>query len=415
MIRARFGRTRFRLGSTRGDKGGRCRSKVASLGVAATSLTVAQMLESDGPGGAEMVVLQLAEELRERGHTVIHVGPAHGLGWLGDKFRAAGIATTTFREGRPPDLRLVRHLSRILREQRVDVVHSHEFSCSVYGAAAARVMRAPHVITMHGNSTMTHALRRRVAVRWAFRNSAANVAVSHATKRQLDLDLGLAPAALEVVHNGVPIRTGDPEPVRRELGVREGEVLILAVGNLDPRKGHIFLLEALAQLDAEGSAIPWRLAIAGGRGGPERPRLEAFAADRGFADRVHILGQREDIPSLQAAADIFVMPSLWEGLPLALLEAMFGGTAIVASEISGIPEAIVHDEHGLLTPPGDSRALAAALRKLLAEPPERVRLATAARARAEREFSVRAMADRYEKLYRAGSLGPSSRSRSSPL
>jgi glycosyltransferase involved in cell wall biosynthesis len=291
----------------------------------------------------------------------------------------------------------------MLRRWGVDLVHSHEFSGSVYGAAAARVIGVPHVVTMHGNATMTDAWRRRVALRWAFRNSAVKAAVSQATKQQLDRDLGLAPAVLRVVHNGVPIRPGDPEPVRRELGVREGEVLILSVGNLDPRKGHIVLLEALAQLASAGCAVPWRLAIAGGRGGPERPRLEAFAAQHGFADRVHILAQREDIPNLQAAADIFAMPSLWEGLPLALLEAMFGETAIVASETSGIPEAIVHGEHGLLTPPGDSHSLATALMKLLCDPEERARLATAARARADREFSVHAMADRYETLYQVRS------------
>lgn len=383
--------------------------------MAATSLTVAQMLESDGPGGAETVVFQLAEELRARGHGVVPVGPAQGVGWLGQKFRAAGFQPETFVEGRPPDLRLIRHLSRMLRRREVDVVHSHEFSCSVYGAAAARLIGVPHVVTMHGHPTMTQAWRRRVAVRWAFRNSAANVAVSQATKRQLDRDLGLAPGVLRVVHNGIPFRPGAPEPVRREFGLREGEVLILAVGNLDARKGHIFLLEALAQLEAAGTRVPWRLAIAGGRGGPERPRLEAFAAQHGLAERVHILGQREDIPDLQAAADVFAMPSLWEGLPLALLEAMLGGTAIVASETSGIPEAIVPGEHGLLTPPGDSRALAAALARLLNDPVERGRLAAAARARAEREFSIHAMTGSYEALYRSAlASGGSSPSRSSP-
>ena len=376
--------------------------------VPATSLIVAQMLETDGPGGAETVVFQLAEELRARGHTVVHVGPERGLGWLGGKLRAAGFASETFSEGRPPDLRLVRKLSRLLREWKVDVVHSHEFSCAVYGTAAARWLGLPNVITMHGNSTMTQAWRRRAAVRWAFRNSAASVAVSRATKLQLDRDLGLAPSIVQVVHNGIPIRAGDAEPVRREFGVREGELLILAVGNLDPRKGHMILLEALAQLDAEGCAVPWRLVIAGGRGGPERPRLEAFAAERGFAARVHILGQREDIPNLQAAADIFAMPSLWEGLPLALLEAMFGGTAIVASDTSGIPEAIAHCEHGLLVPPGDSRALAAALGQLIRDSQLRARLASAARARAESEFSIGAMANGYSKLYR-NALGSGSR------
>ena len=101
--------------------------------------------------------------------------------------------------------------------------------------------------------------------------------------------------------------------------MRSGELLLMAVGNLDARKGHIYLLRALQQLRAAGDGTAWRVAIAGGRGGDQREALEAFAREHGFFDRLHLLTQREDIPNLLAAADIFTMPSLWEGLPLALL------------------------------------------------------------------------------------------------
>jgi glycosyltransferase involved in cell wall biosynthesis len=183
--------------------------------------------------------------------------------------------------------------------------------------------------------------------------------------------------------------------------VKEGEVLILAVGNLDPRKGHIVLLRALHELAGRGRDRAWRLAIAGGRGGPEQPGLEAFAAEHGMTDRVHILKYRRDIPDLLAAADILAMPSLWEGLPLAILEAMLAGTAVVASETSGIPEAIVSGEHGLLTPPGDVLALAGALETLMSDPAYRLRLADQARDRAMAEFTIGAMTGAYEELYRA--------------
>lgn len=362
-------------------------------------LTIAQLLETDGPGGAEVVVFQLAEELRRRGHVVVPVGPANGFGWLSGKFRAAGVEPATFTLRRPLDWGCVRGLRQLFRERKVDVAHTHEFTMAVYGAMAAKLERLPHVTTMHGNQGMTRAWRRRVALRWAFRNSRAAVAVSWATKQQLDADLGLAPGVLGVVHNGIPVRAGDPGPVRRELGVLPGELLILAVGNLDPRKGHIVLLRALARLEAEGLGVRWRLAIVGGRGGPEREQLESFAAEHGFADRLHILLNRDDVPSLQAAADVFCMPSLWEGLPLALLEAMFASTAIVASDTSGIPEAITSGREGLLVPPGDDAALAAALGRVLGSPAERERLAAAALRRARAEFTIGSMADAYERLY----------------
>ena len=362
-------------------------------------MSVALMLETDGPGGAEVVLFQLAEELRRRGHTVVPVGPAKGVGWLSGKLRASGFEPATFTLRRPLDWGCVRGLRELFAQQRVDLVHSHEFTMAVYGALAAKLSGLPHVITMHGNQSMTRVLRRRIALRWAFRNSRATAAVSAATKQQLDADLGLSPRVISVIRNGIPVRLGDPAAVRLELGVRPGEALLLAVGNLDERKGHIVLLRALARLEAEGLAVPWQLAIAGGRGGPERERLESFAAEHGMADRLHILTYRDDVPSLQAAADIFCMPSLWEGLPLALLEAMFASTAIVASETSGIPEAITSDREGLLVAPGDDVALARALRRVLESPEERTRLADAALRRAQAEFTVAKMADAYERLY----------------
>jgi glycosyltransferase involved in cell wall biosynthesis len=108
---------------------------------------------------------------------------------------------------------------------------------------------------------------------------------------------------------------------------------------------------------------------------------------------------RDDVPSLLTAADVFCMPSLWEGLPLAVLEAMFASTAIVASATSGIPEAITSEREGLLVPPGDDAALAAALRRALESPAERARLAGAALRRAENDFTIGSMADAYERLY----------------
>lgn len=368
--------------------------------MASQPLRVALMLETDGPGGAEVILLNLGRELRARGHTVYPVGPERGTRWLSSSFKADGFEHQTFALARPLDWRGPLTLAKMLRRLRIDVVHSHEFTMSVYGAAASRLVGCPHISTMHGNRTMTHALRRRVALRWAFRNSYATTAVSTATKVQLDDDLGLQPGVIRVLRNGVPIPCGDPEPVRRELGLRAAEVLILAVGNLDARKGHIFLLDALDRLSQGRGVGPWRLAIAGGRGGPERERLETFAAEHGMADRVHILKHRNDIPDLLAAADILAMPSLWEGLPLAILEAMLAGTAVVASEASGIPEAIVSGEQGLLTPAGDSEALARALETLIVDEPTRLRLAAHAQDRALAEFTIDAMTDRYEELYR---------------
>ena len=368
-------------------------------GRARTSLRVAMMIESDGPGGAEMMVFRLAEELRRRGHSVIPVGPSTGTGWLGSKFGDVGVITETFRLDWPIDPACVGRFVKFFRRHRIDVVHSHEFTMGVYGSAAARLLSLPLILTMHGGLTVTKALRRRVALRWAIRGSANAVAVSNATREDFARDLGIRKSAFTVVHNGVPADAGNAERVRREFGCKDDETIILVVGNLERNKNHRMLLEALARLEDEGLSTPWRLILAAGRGGSEHAYLRELIGSRNWDDRVHIALGRDDIPDLQALADIFVMPSLWEGLPMALLEAMVAGKAILASATAGIPEAIDNGKEGLLVAPGDLDALTAGLRTLLADRGQRARLGEAARSRARSEFTVEVMTNRYEALY----------------
>jgi len=363
-------------------------------------LRIAMMLESDGPGGAEMMVFRLSEELRDRGHTILPVGPMNGVGWLGDLFRGAGMPPEVFRLRRPVDPACVRGLVELFRQHRIDAVHSHEFTMAVYGAAASRLLDLPHVISMHGGFKVCKVLRRRVALRWAMRNSDHAVMVSRATQRQFATDLGLNEARFTVVPNGVPVRSGNASRVRAEFGIAAGECVLVAVGTLERHKGHRVLLEALVSLVRGGLSTPWRLIIAGGRGGDQHESLLEFVRTEKLSDRVHIVTNRNDIPDLLALADVFVMPSIWEGLPMALLEAMVGGKAIVASATAGIPEAILDGRDGLLAPPGDVGKLAEALRAVISDPACRVALSAAAAARGRREFTVQVMADRYEALYR---------------
>lgn len=357
------------------------------------------MIESDGPGGAEMMVFRLSEELRRRGHHVVPVGPATGTGWMGGLFRNAGFSEETFWLKRPVDPACVGRFIEMFRRHRVDIVHSHEFTMAVYGAAATGVLGLPHVLTVHGGLTATKALRRRIALRWAIRQSGRAVAVSNATREDFARDLGVRSTTFAVVHNGVPVKAGNAERVRREFGINDGEVVMLAVGNLDRNKNHRMLLEALLRLENDGMTTPWRLIIAAGRGGEEHQYLQDHLRTRNLGGRVHIVMARDDVADLQAAADIYVMPSLWEGLPMALLEAMVAGNAIVASATAGIPEAISHGREGLLVLPGDVDALAAALRTVLTDPSRRRELGTAALRRAHREFTLQVMTDKYLEIY----------------
>src|SRR6185437_8573223 len=369
----------------------------------AVPLRIALMLETDGPGGAETVLLQLAEELRRRGHDVMPVGPAAGCGWLGGQFEARGFVPRTYVLRRPLDWGCVTSLTALMQAHRTQVVHSHEFTMAVYGALAARRVGGRHVITMHGGRYYAEAWRRRAAMRWAMAHSAATTAVSGATAVDLRATLGVPDDAVRVVPNGIEMPRGNRTALRLELGVRDDELLILAIGNLYPVKGHAVLLRALAELEEQGGAPAWRLAIAGR--GEEETRLREMAADAGIGSRVHLLGFRADAPDILAAGDLFVMPSLSEGLPLALVEAMATGLAIVATDVGGIPEVVARDREAVLVPAASPAALAAAMRSLLGDAARRAALGAAAQRRAYRDFSVATMASAYEALYRGAPLG----------
>ena len=362
-------------------------------------LRIALMLECDGPGGAELMMLELAKELRARGHTVLPVGLSAGTGWLGARFVAAGFEPASFELRRPLDLAAVRALTTILRDFRADVVHSHEFTMAIYGAAAAKRAGARHVITMHGGLYYATAWRRRAALRWATRRSSALVGVSDATATALQDNLGIDRAKLHVVPNGIPLRTGVRARLRSELALAPGELLIVSVGNLYAVKGHAVLIDALSRLPDRAG---WRVAVAGR--GEEEPKLRAQAAAAGIGDRVHLLGFRDDVADILAAGDVFTMPSLSEGLPLALVEGMSFGLPVVVTRVGGVPEVVTDGVEGLIVPPADPGALAAALGALLADAPRRQQMGAAARTRALRDYALSTMADRYERLYRGRAL-----------
>jgi len=361
----------------------------------APALSIALMLESDGPGGAEGVLIHLAEEFRRRGHNVCPIGPASGCGWLADQFRKRDFQPETFRLRHPADIRCVFDLKRIFRDRQIDVVHSHEFTMAIFGAAAASRARLPHYITLHGSTYWGNRWRRRAAMRWAFRKSQGVVAVSEPYRHIIATILKIPESRLSVIPNGIPTEAGRRQPLRAELGLAEKDTLMVAVGNLYPVKGHRFLIEAAARLPRE---VGWKLVIAGR--GEEETRLQSLIEQHHLTDRVHLLGLREDIPDVQAAADIFVMPSLSEGLPLALLEALAAGTPVVASAVGGIPEVTGRNRGGIMVAAGEVDQLSHALSGLLMQPEKRALLSKDARHAFDTSpFRLENMADAYEALF----------------
>jgi glycosyltransferase involved in cell wall biosynthesis len=362
--------------------------------------TVVHFLESAEFGGTEQAMLQVLAGLdQRRWQSVLCHPPEPGLRLL---VKEAGCLNVKLREVPRPQskpavagwlLRFVREL----RTYRPAVFHAHlnnPLACK-YGLLAAVLARVPAVIATVQLfvelplSCFIYAQQRLVAT-----GVDRYLAVSHEVAARLRQTFRIPVRKVDVVHNGTslaPLNRPANTALRTALAGTTGRPIVLTPARLHKQKGHCYLLEAAAR-------IPQALFVFAGDG-PERESLEAQARQLGVSDRVVFLGYRQDIPDLLASCDLFVLPSLFEGLPLSILEAMAAGKPVVASAIGGTDEAILHGETGLLVPPADPAALAAAIQTVLSNPLLARRLAAAGKARVDREFSVGAMVQRVTQIY----------------
>jgi glycosyltransferase involved in cell wall biosynthesis len=225
--------------------------------------------------------------------------------------------------------------------------------------------------------------------------------VSHQLKELQARRTGFRADRIAVIHNGVDGGRFFPDAaararMRRELGLTEDEFCIGAVGNLLPVKDHMTLLKAAHHVGA--GSRPWRVVIAGE--GSERAALERFLSERPECkQRVCLIGSSDRVPELLNAMDVYVLPSLNEGICNSLLEAMSTGLPVIATATGGTPEVVADGECGLLFPVGDFNALAKYLRQLQAQRDFRIRLGQNAIRRARSEFSIESMVRNYANLY----------------
>jgi len=289
-------------------------------------------------------------------------------------------------------------LVRLLRRERPEVFHAHMSSpvACKWGLTAAVAARVPAVLgTVQVGGYEPPDRSADLQLRALARGVDRYLAVSEEIACELTEQLGWPAEKIDVVYNAVDLARVEveaPPGLREELAGGAGRPLVLTPARLDAQKGHRVLFEAIPE-------VPDALFLLAGEG-PEREPLEALAAQLGIADRVRFLGRRDDVPELLAACDAFALPSLYEGSSLAVLEAMAAGIPIVSSAIGGTEELIEDGRSGLLVAPGDSAALAAALRRLLGDPDLGRGLAAAARERVEAGLTREAMASRVTGIYR---------------
>jgi glycosyltransferase involved in cell wall biosynthesis len=346
--------------------------------------------------GGERQTLLLATGLRDRGHVVEIVCPPGAP--LGERARAAGLLVHDLRMRGELDPVAIARLRRLYREREIDVVQLHTSHAHTLGVLARTGRRRPRTVvarrvdySIHRSGTpgFTH-LKYRIGVD-------RDIALSEAIRGVLIRD-GIRASRVSVVHSGViplpPARRSRAE-VREELGIPAGARVIGSVAHLALHKGEIHLLRAFVEL--AGRYPDLHLVIVGD--GEERPGIEAESRENGLERRAHFAGFQEDVAAHLSAFDLFIMPSLQEGLCTSLLDALAAGLPIIGSDTGGIPEIIEDGVTGLLAPPGNPRGLAATISRLLDDPARALGLLAAGREKLAR-FGADAMVDGTIAVYR---------------
>ena len=356
--------------------------------------------DSSGFGGAEKALLTLIRGLdRERWSPTLVFHTSPGIERLVERAAAAScqlIPVAPMPEGLGGARRAVRFAAMLAR-RRPHVFHAHltwPLACK-FGLAAAAAARVPAIVGTH-QLVPPFRLARRARLQQQILGSRVGrwIAVSEDVAENLHALFGWSREKIAVVHNGIPLAPQRDllDPNLRTQLLDGQRAIVLVPARLDPLKGHEFLFEAVAR------GLPEvRVVLAGD--GRERKELESLASRLGIASRVTFLGFRDDLPVLMACADVVVLPSLAEGLPLAVLEAMALGAPLVATAIGGTDEAIADEVTGLLVPPRDSAALGAAVERVLTDPGDAARRAEAARDRVAAEFSADRMVERTQSVY----------------
>jgi glycosyltransferase involved in cell wall biosynthesis len=364
-----------------------------------SGLRVLHVIEAMQQGGAESLIL---EHVRHAGPDVTPLVCALNRGGPAfDAARRLGAGTFMLAKGGSHGSGVAR-LVRLIRAERVTVVNGHNPTGGLYAAVAGSlagvplIVRTEHSIHYRGRHSrlytgviepsVTAVTGRVICVCEAVR-------VSHARR------LAWAAARFVTVQNGVSDapHVRPREALRSQFGFAPGERVALTVGSLTRQKAQHVLIDAFARV---AGAVPGaRLVLVGE--GPLRGMLEERARRSGFGDRIRFLGSRDDASALIEAADVFVLSSEREGLPVTLLEAMCAGRPAVATDVGGNREAVAHGETGLVVPPHDPESLGEAMRALLSDPGRAGTLGVAARARWASRFTAERMVADTETVYRS--------------
>ena len=284
-------------------------------------------------------------------------------------------------------------LVKVCREFRPDVLVAHGFSEHLWGRYAGLLAKVPHLVHVEHNTRERYTAWRLAQTRWLARRTDRIVGCSEGVRLRL-LEMGMPLDRTIAIANGIrlePFAQAGAHPIAQRVAG------IVMVARFSRQKDHATLLRAIALLRARGLRPPVLLA-GGGKASHRRP-MEALAAELGLQDQVQFLGLCRDVPALLLTHRIAVLSTHYEGMPLALIEGMAAGCAVVGSAVPGVREVVDDGQDGRLVAPSDPVALAEVLQGLLTSPEDVVRLGAAARAAALQRYSRELMNQRYEALF----------------
>jgi glycosyltransferase involved in cell wall biosynthesis len=365
---------------------------------------VLHLLVSRVFGGAEEHSLSILTGLEAFGFEPFLAAPMDLIAAMQPQLSDAGVKCIPIEFSSKLDVLSGARLLRFIRAENIALLHCHLFAATFIGAGVARVAGVRAVIeTCHGPEVwrMGKPLRGSFWVdRQIGRIVDAYIAVSHAAAKHLVTTKGVPESKIRVIHNGrnldryALVNSTRRAEIRAALGLRN-EPTLLTVARLDAQKGHQHLIDALAIL---ARRYPNVTALLAGEG-PLEAALRTQCAASGLSDRVRLLGYRRDVPDLFAAADVVVLPSLYEGLPLVAIEAQAAGRPMVATAVDGTPEVLINEETGLLVPAANPDALAAAIARFIDNPELASRLGAQGREFVRANFTVQRQLEQTVALY----------------
>jgi glycosyltransferase involved in cell wall biosynthesis len=287
--------------------------------------------------------------------------------------------------------------SALLKEHRIDLLHSHDNLSKIIGGPAAWRARIP--VICHCRDLLKESVIEKLLIYYQLLFMDRILAVSEGNCRLFRV-FGRIPGKVRIIYNGIDLSKFDIEKtgglVRSDFGIGKGEFVVGIIGMFDRIKGHTYLFRALHRMAANGRNDFICLVVGEGR---ERDEIRRDVYEKELHDRVKFLGYRNDIPDLLRLMDVVVMPSLQESFPRVPLEAMAMKVPVIASTVGGLPESVIHGETGILVPPGDSVSLHDALMYLYRNPDVRKKMGEAGRKRVEGNFNIESNIRATEALY----------------